>query len=163
MKALLGPSGVLGGQTAPSRACSPTTSSFTNASPSTLWPDDSEPSEKTNSASHTLWGHRGCWSTNLYRYRVSHSLNENHSLGPYSGPSSVWRPEDATENICSGPRWGWVSPREGQPAPEYTASQVVGAQKHQGLVLPAWGVEWPGRALERGGASGTGRRAGRHF
>lgn len=38
----------------PSWAHSPTTSSFTKASPSTLRPDASEPSGKMNSASHTL-------------------------------------------------------------------------------------------------------------
>ena len=62
-KALPGP--LLGSQEARlslSRAHSPTTSSFTNASPSTLRPGASEPSEKTNSTSHTLRGSSRCQS-----------------------------------------------------------------------------------------------------
>lgn len=53
MKALPGPMWVPGGQAVLSQAHSPTTSSFTNASPSTRRRDASEPS-KTNSTSHTL-------------------------------------------------------------------------------------------------------------
>lgn len=86
MKALPGPIWVPGGQSVQSWAHSPTTSSFTNASPSTLRPDTSEPSEKTNSTSHTLWSHRRCWLAIpcIYKELLIHLMGTIH-WGPIVG------------------------------------------------------------------------------
>lgn len=80
MKALPGPIWVPGGQSVLSWAHLPTTSSFTNASPSTLRPGTSEPSEKTNSTSHTLWSHRRCWSAIpcIYKELLIHLMGTVH-------------------------------------------------------------------------------------
>lgn len=104
-KAWPGPSGVPRSQTPQSWAHSPTTSSFTNASPSTLCPDASESLEKTNSTSHTLRGSGRCWSAQKAAGRVTHQSWALRSLpGTSSGPLVHPGPARGSQRVGVG--WG---------------------------------------------------------
>lgn len=89
----------------------------------------------------------------LHIQRASHSFNGDRSLGIYCRPYPTY----VEIRSCNQKDLFWalkgfeLCPRRGSQH-LCTNSQVVGTQKHEGLVLPVWGMVYSGSR-----ASGTKR------